>query len=302
MTVKRRCPKCQSQDIYYRHISRRWACPKCDPTAPEGSKASDDPPAPSKEEEKKAAKVRGDEKVTSGDTNVHDDVAAAIRALAAEEIGEDAALQRIAAGLQRSRGISDKNVIKVQVFNFARTLADKIFADFSSSKQPPEFVFNEGESCFETELELINDEATGKYWCGPDKYYLADAVQQIELRMGKVKIFTPERLRYRDLMVRRVIKVQVFNFGRTLADKIFADFSSSKQPPEFVFNEEEKYLEAELQLIYDKPSGKYWCGWDMYYLEDVRQQIELRMGEVKIITPDGVGYQDLIVRQGRYSV
>ena len=37
------CPRCQSQSIHYRFLSKVWACPQCGPIVPE---ESEDPSAP----------------------------------------------------------------------------------------------------------------------------------------------------------------------------------------------------------------------------------------------------------------
>ena len=40
------CPKCQSESIYYRHLSKVWACPTCGPIVPEETEVPGIPLAP----------------------------------------------------------------------------------------------------------------------------------------------------------------------------------------------------------------------------------------------------------------
>lgn len=101
---------------------------------------------------------------------------------------------------------------------------------------------------------------------------------------------------------RKELVIQIFNFDRKYAEDIFSLCSEARRPPKFVFNDREGGYETQLELIYDKSSGKYWCGYEIYYIEDARKEIELRMGEVKIVTPRGIEYNNLIVKHGRVGL
>ena len=48
MTTIPICPKCQSQNVYYRRVSRLWACAKCGPIVPEENESPGDPSPPCK--------------------------------------------------------------------------------------------------------------------------------------------------------------------------------------------------------------------------------------------------------------
>jgi len=98
------------------------------------------------------------------------------------------------------------------------------------------------------------------------------------------------------------LTVQVFDFDQKYAEDIFGLCSGARVPPRFEYNDREGCYQIQLELIYDKSSGKYWCGYQMYFIEDAKKEIELKMGEVKIITPRGVEYNDLIVKKGRVGL
>lgn len=46
MTTETACPKCQSRNVHYLHLSKLWECPKCGPIVPEETEAPDAPLAP----------------------------------------------------------------------------------------------------------------------------------------------------------------------------------------------------------------------------------------------------------------
>jgi len=86
------------------------------------------------------------------------------------------------------------------------------------------------------------------------------------------------------------ITVQIRKFDPQLADNILARFSGIKRPPGVSYNSRERCYEATFDLIYDKKSGKYWCGYGIYYVLDAKKEIELRNGEVWIINPGQVEF------------
>ncbi len=89
---------------------------------------------------------------------------------------------------------------------------------------------------------------------------------------------------------KRRLTMQIHKFDPQLAEDILARFSESKKPPGMSYNSGEHCHETTFDLIYDKKSGKYWCGYGIYYILEAKKEIELRRGEVRIINPERVEF------------
>lgn len=86
------------------------------------------------------------------------------------------------------------------------------------------------------------------------------------------------------------VTIQIRKFDRKLAGEILARFSEIKEPPKLSYNSSEGCYETSFDLIYDKKSGKYWCGYGIYFILDAKKEIEIRNGDAKIINPSEVEY------------
>ena len=89
---------------------------------------------------------------------------------------------------------------------------------------------------------------------------------------------------------KKLVTIRIRKFDPKLADDILASLSALKKPPGLRYNPHEGCHEASFELIYDKKSGKYWCGYGIYYILDAKKEIEIRNGEVEIVNPSSLEY------------
>ena len=92
------------------------------------------------------------------------------------------------------------------------------------------------------------------------------------------------------MRAKRGLTIQIRKCDPKIAEDILARFSEIKKPPRLSYDSHEHCYETTFDLIYDKKSGKYWCGYGIYYILEAKKEIELRRGEVKIINPEQVEF------------